>query len=92
MDGSKTAAEEQGRTMNEGQPPRVLVADDEDAIRTLVAHLLRRAGFEPVQATDGRHAIERLDAEDFDAVVLDLMMPRIDDSAWSSTSSRRSRR
>ncbi|HYC91184.1 MAG TPA: response regulator [Thermoanaerobaculia bacterium] len=64
--------------MTERKPPRVLVADDEDAIRTLVSHTLRRAGFDPVEASDGQHAIERLDAGRFDAVVLDLMMPRVD--------------
>lgn len=64
--------------MTEGKPPRVLVADDEDAIRTLVSRMLTRAGFDAVQASDGQHAIERLDAGTFDAVVLDLMMPRVD--------------
>lgn len=64
--------------MTEEAPPRVLVADDEDAIRTLVSRMLRRAGFHPVEATDGQHAIEKLDSEQFDAVVLDLMMPRVD--------------
>jgi CheY-like chemotaxis protein len=64
--------------MPETTSPRVLVADDEDAIRMLVVRLLRRAGFQPVEATDGQHAIEQLDTADFDAVVLDLMMPRVD--------------
>lgn len=64
--------------MTEGTQPRVLVADDEPAIRTLVAHMLRRAGFDPVEAVDGQHAIEQLDGGSFDAVVLDLMMPRVD--------------
>ncbi|HVG23500.1 MAG TPA: response regulator [Thermoanaerobaculia bacterium] len=59
-------------------PPRVLIADDEDAIRTLVCRMLRRTGFDPVEATDGQDAIEQLDAGEFDAVVLDLMMPRVD--------------
>ena len=58
--------------------PRVLIADDEDAIRTLVARVLARAGFQPVQAADGAEAIERLDASHYDALVLDLMMPRVD--------------
>ena len=53
--------------MADGQLPRVLVADDEDAIRTLVARMLTRAGFDPVEASDGQHAIERLDAATFDA-------------------------
>lgn len=64
--------------MPEPKPPRVRVADDEAAIRTLVARLLRRAGFEPVEATDGQDAIEQLDAAELDALVLDLMMPRVD--------------
>ena len=58
--------------------PRILVADDEDSIRLLVSRSLRRAGFEPVEAKDGQDAIDQLDAGDFDAVVLDLMMPRVD--------------
>ena len=57
---------------------RVLIVDDEDPIRTLVARVLDRAGFQPVQATDGVEAIECLDENRFDAVVLDLMMPRVD--------------
>jgi CheY-like chemotaxis protein len=63
---------------NEPRSPRVLVADDEDAIRTLVSRMLRRAGFDPMEASDGQHAIEQLDSNGFDAVVLDLMMPRVD--------------
>jgi CheY-like chemotaxis protein len=58
--------------------PRVLVADDEDSIRMLLTRLLRRAGFETAEAGDGQEAIETLDTQQFDAVVLDLMMPRVD--------------
>lgn len=56
----------------------MLVADDEESIRRLVVRLLQRAGFEPSEAVDGQHAIECLDAQHFDALVLDLMMPRVD--------------
>jgi DNA-binding response OmpR family regulator len=58
--------------------PRVLVADDEPAIRTLVSRVLRREGFDPREAFDGQDAIEQLDAGKYDALVLDLMMPRVD--------------
>ncbi|HEX9981853.1 MAG TPA: response regulator [Thermoanaerobaculia bacterium] len=58
--------------------PRVLVADDEGSIRLLVSSVLRRAGFDTAEAEDGQVAIETLDAQLFDAVVLDLMMPRVD--------------
>lgn len=58
--------------------PRVLVADDEAAIRTLLGHMLRRAGYEAVPVSDGQEAIERLGESRFDALLLDLMMPRVD--------------
>lgn len=58
--------------------PRVLIADDEAAIRSLLMRILRRADFDPVEAVDGQDAIEQLDSGEFDAVVLDLMMPRVD--------------
>jgi DNA-binding response OmpR family regulator len=64
--------------MTDLNPRRVLVVDDEPAIRTLVSRVLRRAGFDPSEAIDGQDAIERLDAGPFDALVLDLMMPRVD--------------
>jgi CheY-like chemotaxis protein len=58
--------------------PRVLVADDEEPIRRLLLRALRREGFDMYEARDGQEAIEQLDAGDFDALVLDLMMPRVD--------------
>ena len=64
--------------MTEAPPPCVLVADDEDAIRMLVTRMLHRAGFDVAQARDGQDAIELLSVRDFDALVLDLMMPRVD--------------
>jgi DNA-binding response OmpR family regulator len=44
----------------------------------LLSRALKRAGFDPVEATDGQDAIEKLDGDSFDAIVLDLMMPRVD--------------
>lgn len=60
------------------RPLRVLVADDDPAIRTLVSRVLAREGFEVVSASDGAEAMRCLDRETFDLVVLDLMMPRVD--------------
>ncbi len=60
------------------QSGRVLVADDEDSIRLLVSRLLQRAGYDTTEACDGKEAIDLLDSNPFDAVVLDLMMPRVD--------------
>jgi CheY-like chemotaxis protein len=64
--------------MAEREPRRVLIADDEQAIRTLVSRMLRRAGFETVEAADGEQAIQLLAGGGFDAAVIDLMMPRVD--------------
>lgn len=57
---------------------RVLVADDDPAIRMLVARVLVRQGYEVLTATDGADAITQLDQSRFDLLVLDLMMPRVD--------------
>jgi CheY-like chemotaxis protein len=59
-------------------PKRVLVVDDEEAIRLLVRTVLERSGFEVDVARDGCEAIERLAASDYDVVLLDVMMPRLD--------------
>ena len=57
---------------------RILLVDDEQSIQTLLSYPLRRDGYDVVQATDGRQALERFDEQPFDLVVLDVMLPRID--------------
>jgi DNA-binding response OmpR family regulator len=57
---------------------RILLVDDEQSIQTLLSYPLRRDGYEVVQASDGRQALDRFDEEPFDLVVLDLMLPKID--------------
>jgi DNA-binding response OmpR family regulator len=57
---------------------RVLVVDDEPDIRKLVAHLLRRAGHEVVEADNGRSALRSLHASPPDLVLLDVSMPELD--------------
>jgi len=59
-------------------PGRVLVVDDEEPIRVLIQRLLSKHGFSVETAQDGAVAIDKIAHERFDAVVLDLMMPRID--------------
>ena len=58
--------------------PRVLVVDDEPAIRALVAKIVQRAGLEVDTAPDGAVAIEKLAASHYSVIVLDLMMPIVD--------------
>jgi DNA-binding response OmpR family regulator len=58
--------------------PRILLVDDEHAIQTLLSYPLRKDGYEVVQATDGRAALDRFAEGSYDLVVLDLMLPQLD--------------
>ena len=58
--------------------PRILLADDEQAIQTLLSYPLQKDGYEVVRASDGREALARFGEQAFDLVVLDVMMPSID--------------
>jgi DNA-binding response OmpR family regulator len=58
--------------------PRILLVDDEQPIQTLLSFPLQRDGYEVVQASDGREALNRFSEQSFDLVVLDVMMPRMD--------------
>lgn len=58
--------------------PRVLVVDDEPAIRALVAKIIDRAGLSVETAANGQEAIEKLDASPYAVLVVDLMMPQVD--------------
>lgn len=57
--------------------PRVLVVEDDDAIRTLLAAALRREPFEVDTAHDGAAALQMTREVEYAVIVLDLMMPRI---------------
>ena len=67
-----------------GAPPSppaahaVLVVDDEDSVRSLFATVLRRNGFEAVQASSGRQALELIASRRISAVLLDSRMPHMD--------------
>ena len=58
--------------------PRILLVDDEQPIQTLLSFPLQRDGYDVVQASDGREALNRFSEQAFDLVVLDVMMPRMD--------------
>ncbi len=59
-------------------PPRILVADDEDNIVTLVGSYLRAEGYEVLTAHDGSTAVDLVRDRRPDLVVLDIAMPGID--------------
>ncbi len=56
---------------------RILVADNDEDILTLVAFRLERLGHEVLVARDGQEALDRAQAELPDLCVLDVMMPRL---------------
>jgi two-component system response regulator MprA len=56
----------------------ILVVDDEPAVREAVERALSVNGYEVQLAADGQEALELLEAGSPDAVVLDLLMPRVD--------------
>jgi DNA-binding response OmpR family regulator len=58
--------------------PRVLVIDDDDDIRVLVAELLQRAGLDVEQAENGRAGLRAFHQSPADLVVLDVSMPELD--------------
>ncbi|MDQ3865606.1 MAG: response regulator transcription factor [Actinomycetota bacterium] len=57
---------------------RILVVDDEPAVRTSVERALRLEGYDVAAAADGREALARLANGAPDAIVLDVVMPHVD--------------
>jgi two-component system, OmpR family, response regulator len=58
--------------------PRILLVDDELSVQKLLTYPLRKEGYDVVPALDGREALDRLREDNFDLVVLDVMMPKMD--------------
>lgn len=57
---------------------RVLVVDDDEVIRQLIAVNLQLEGFEVLTAVDGQDCIDRVREIAPDVITLDVMMPRLD--------------
>lgn len=55
----------------------LLVVDDDKNIRTLISHTLESEGYQVTEAQDGMEAVELASKMSFDAVLLDLQMPRM---------------
>ena len=70
--------------------PRVLIADDEDSMRTLVARAIAMNGHETVTAQDGAEALEILTREGgaFDLLLTDIQMPIMDGIALALSAAR----
>jgi two-component system, cell cycle response regulator CpdR len=69
---------------------RVLIADDEDSMRLLVARAIAMDGHDTVTAQDGAEALEILSREDgaFDLLLTDIQMPVMDGIALALSAAR----
>ena len=56
---------------------KVLVVDDEDILRMLLTDTLEFEGFQVEEAEDGVEALEKIQRNSYDAILLDYMMPRM---------------
>jgi two-component system, OmpR family, response regulator MprA len=57
---------------------RILVVDDEPAVQIALSRALSLEHYEVAQAADGREALDRLGSTPYEAVILDIAMPRMD--------------
>ncbi|MDD7363708.1 MAG: response regulator transcription factor [Peptoniphilus sp.] len=57
---------------------KILVVDDEVKIREVIRTYAEFEGYDVVEAADGMEAVEICQREDFDVIVMDIMMPRLD--------------
>jgi DNA-binding response OmpR family regulator len=57
------------------QRKKILIVDDEPSMVSVLQRHVSNAGFEFVSATNGREALEKIQQEEVDLVLLDLMMP-----------------
>ncbi len=55
---------------------KILYAEDDIMMQKVVVHTLIRLGYEVITVDDGQEAIDVLEGEEFDLVILDLFMPR----------------
>lgn len=67
------------------QTREILVVEDDVTIRQLVKMVLQREGFHVQEATDGVEAVLKLGLTDYDVIILDLMLPKLDGFAFMNT-------
>lgn len=57
---------------------KILVVDDEEKLRGVIKKYAEFDGYEVIEAADGMEAVLRCEKEDFDIIIMDVMMPELD--------------
>jgi len=70
--------EDGAKSSSEAEQQRLLIVDDNAMNRDMLARRLEREGYHVTTAAGGRQALELLDKEEFDLVLLDILMPDMD--------------
>ncbi len=71
--------------MTQLDKPKILVVEDEEALRKNLVLNLKLEGYNVDFAEDGKDAIDRINQEKFDTIVLDIMMPKMDGLSVAET-------
>ena len=58
--------------------PNILIIDDERSIRNVLKDILANEGFTVEEATDGEEGLQKFQSGNFDVILCDIKMPRID--------------
>ncbi len=61
--------------------PRALVVEDDPGTRALLKALIAPMGFDVDEAADGQQAIDRLDEEEYNVILLDIVLPKVSGTA-----------
>ena len=64
---------------------KIMVVEDDHNARRLMETVLRQNGYEPICASDGIDALEKMESHHVDLIVLDIMMPRMDGYEFART-------
>lgn len=82
--GEKTMAIANGRPRVNKSSKKILVVDDDEAIRSLCSEVLTVAGYQVVSACDGMDALDMLRDSAYDLIISDVDMPRLDGLSFYS--------
>lgn len=78
MTSSEKTPHQSDSAASSSSPARILVAEDDSALRNLISMSLKVSGYEVIEAKDGQEALAYFIQCPVDLVILDVMMPRMD--------------